>query len=42
MKKIPRPDIANAVQLTPMEMNDLHFKLLATHSPIKSPGTDKK
>ncbi len=35
MKKIERPIIKDAVKLTPMEMNNLHFKSPATHTPRK-------
>ena len=33
MKKIKRPVIADAQKLTPMQMNNLHFKDSATHTP---------
>ena len=36
MKKIPRPDIKDATPLTPLEMNNLHFKTPSTHSPVNT------
>lgn len=42
MKKIPRPNIEDAVRLTPMEMNNLHFKLPTTHTPVKSSVKENK
>lgn len=33
-KHIPFPDIPDARQLTPMEMNNLHFTHPSTHSTV--------
>lgn len=38
MKKIQHPNLDGATRLTPMEMNNLHFKTPGTHSPIPSPS----
>ena len=39
MKKIPRPDLKDAKRLTPMEMNNLHFKHPDKHSAIRPATT---
>ena len=39
IKIIKHPDIPGARKLTPLEMNNLHFKSVGTHSPI---GTSDK
>lgn len=33
MKKIKRPELPDAQKLTPMQMNNLHFKETSKHSP---------
>ncbi len=35
IRKIKRPDLPGARQLTPMEMNNLHFRDNDSHSPRK-------
>ena len=34
MKQIPKVNIAGARRLTPLEMNNLHFRALGSHSPL--------
>lgn len=34
IKRMPFPEIPDARALTPMEMNNLHFKTLDSHTPI--------
>lgn len=41
IKKIVFPDLPDARQLTPLEMNNLHFKTTDTHSPVpKKPASE--
>lgn len=35
IKQIPRPDLPDARVLTPLEMNNLHFKHPGRHTPVK-------
>ncbi|MBP3537560.1 MAG: hypothetical protein J6J93_08500 [Muribaculaceae bacterium] len=43
IKKIVFPDLPDARQLTPLEMNNLHFKTTDTHSPVpKKPAPEQK
>lgn len=37
IKKIVFPDLLDARQLTPLEMNNLHFKRPGHHSPLPQP-----
>ncbi len=37
IKKIPKPDLPDARKLTPMEMNNLHFRLSKKVSDVKKP-----
>ena len=36
MKEIPKVNVPGAKRLTPMEMNNLHFKASDSHTPIPS------
>lgn len=36
MKEIPKVNISGAKRLTPMEMNNIHFKTSDSHTPIPS------
>lgn len=38
MKEIPRKQYPGAVKLTPMEMNNLHFKTFGPASSVAKPG----
>lgn len=38
IKKITFPDLPDARVLTPMEMNNLHFKSADKHTPVKKPA----
>lgn len=35
IRKIKRPDLPDARTLTPMEMNNLHFREVDNHTPRK-------
>lgn len=37
IKQIRRPELADARVLTPLEMNNLHFKHPDRHSPLPKP-----
>lgn len=41
MKHIPIPKLPGARRLTPMEMNNLHFRTLDNHTPLDA-GPGKK
>lgn len=34
IKNIPRPKLSGARQLTPLEMNNLHFRPPKKHTPV--------
>lgn len=36
MKKISKPELEGARRLTPMEMNNIHFKDAGKHSDVKN------
>ncbi len=40
MKTIPRVKTEGARRLSPMEMNDLHFKTADSHTPLQAKPSD--